>query len=93
MKPLEYTVHSVTTEKVPVETEYRGKPISALVDGLTVELVNDGHGHTFRFVPEGDEDLQAHQAIFQVGKKVHVTFEAVQQTEQAELPQPQQDHQ
>lgn len=77
-RSLVYRVHSVSTEKVPVETTYRDKPMKALVDGLTVELVGDGHdhGHTFRFVPDGEEDMAFHREMFATGRTVRITFEA-----------------
>jgi hypothetical protein len=81
-KQIDYTVHSAVVEKVPVTASYNGQEISALVDGLTVELVSNGdmeHGHTFRFVPKGDEDLQAHRDMFAVGKKLRATFESVEE--------------
>lgn len=75
---IDYTVHSVATEKVPVKAMMGEREVSALVDGLTVELVGgDGvHGHTFRFVPTSDEDMQAHRDLFMVGNKVVATFDA-----------------
>lgn len=81
-KTIEYTVHSAAVDKIEVETMFRDRPTTALVDGLTVELVgageHDGHGHTFRFVPVGEEEMTAHKDLFVVGNHIRVTFEAIQ---------------
>lgn len=85
-KTLEYAVYSAVVEQVQVTTTYRDKPITAWVNGLTVELVGVGegnnHAHTFRFVPEHDDDLKAHQDMFQQGRRIRVAFDAVENGDQ-----------
>lgn len=75
---IEYVVHSAVVERVPVTATIADRQVEALVDGLTVELVggDSNHGHTFRFVPHGAEDMAEHKAMFKVGNKVTATFTA-----------------
>lgn len=73
---IDYVVHSAVVERVPVTAMIGDRQVEALVDGLTIELVggDSDHGHTFRFVPHGAEDMAEHRAMFTIGNKVTATF-------------------
>lgn len=82
---VEYVVHSVATEPVQVRAMVGEHEVSAMVQGLTVELLGKGghssHGHTFRFVPMGDEAMAEHKAVFAVGNAVAVDFSLISAAE------------
>ena len=71
---MKYTVHSVAVDQMPVKAVYGGREVVATLPGLTVELVNETHCHTFRFVPEGSDDMDAYKTLFVVGAKIAATF-------------------
>lgn len=75
-----YTVHTAVRERVPVTVELKGAQVEAHVPGLTVELVGGDadHAHTFRLVPMSDEEMAAHEALFQPGTKVQAAFTRVE---------------
>lgn len=70
-------VHGVSTSTVPVQVEYEGHPIHAVVDCYEVELTSaKRHGSTtLRFV--GEEVAKAME-VFKRDGTVSVTFEAVE---------------
>lgn len=71
---IRYLVHSAVVEKVTqAVTLAAGQKVDALIDGMTVELVEiDGSDTlTRRFVPE---DMVAAQAMFQPGAVVVATL-------------------
>ena len=75
---IRYLVHSAVVEKVTqAVTLADGQKVDALVDGMTVELVEiDGSDtRTRRFVPA---DMKAAQALFQPGVVVVATLAAEQ---------------
>lgn len=69
-----YRVHSVATEGRLVKAEYNGREIAATVPCLTVELLSEAHGHTFRLSPDVDADEA--RELFVVGAEVIATFTA-----------------
>lgn len=71
---IRYLVHSAVVEKVQQDVALAsGQKVSALVDGMTVELTEiDGSDTlTRRFVPA---DMKAAQALFQTGAVVVATL-------------------
>jgi hypothetical protein len=71
---IRYLVHSAVVEKVTQSvTLASGQQVDALVDGMTVELVEiDGSDTlTRRFVPA---DMKAAQALFETGAVVVATL-------------------
>ncbi len=71
-----YTVHSAVEEKIATTaTLPNGQVVSALVDGMTVELVEiDGSDTlTRRVIPE---DMEAAKALFVVGAEIIATLAA-----------------
>jgi hypothetical protein len=73
---LNYQVHSVNREDVPMRVTVGGREIDAKVPGLVVELVHEGNGHTFRFTPDTDEEFAAAEALFTPGAVISATFAA-----------------
>jgi hypothetical protein len=80
---VQYVVHSMVVEPVTVQAIFEDETVTATINGLTIELVQIGeksthkHGHTFRFVPSGDADMQAHKDMFAVGNEVAAEFTLV----------------
>jgi hypothetical protein len=73
---IRYLVHSASVEKIQQSvTLAGGQKVDALVDGMTVELVEiDGTDTlTRRFVPA---DMKAAQALFKTGAVVVATLAA-----------------
>lgn len=68
-----YTVHSVSSDPMPVTASFNGAEIPATVESLTVELVDQAglHGHTFRFC---GADLPEAKAMFIKGATIQVEF-------------------
>ena len=79
---MDYVVHSVVVEPVVVTAQFNGSDVQATVSGLVVELVASGghaeHGHTFRFLPAGGAEMDAHRAMFAVGNKIRADFSLVE---------------
>lgn len=73
---IDYVVHSCGTTFVAVKATLNGREVDATVPGLVVEMISsDGiHGHTFRFVPEGEDDMTQKQVLFTVGNKIRCDF-------------------
>ena len=76
---IDYVVHSCITEPISIKATLNGREVNATVPWLVVELVSADkiHGHTFKFVPEGDEDMAAKLAMFTVGNQVRCDFTVV----------------
>ena len=72
---IKYRVHSVRPEQFPVKAKMGEREVDATVPGLVVELVRQRHGHTFRVVPDSEDELKAATELFQPGAKVQATFE------------------
>lgn len=73
---IRYLVHSAVVEKVSQSVKLaNGQQVDALVDGMTVELVEIDGADTLtrRFVPE---DMKAAQALFNPGAVVVATLAA-----------------
>lgn len=88
---MDYVVHSVVIEPVVVTAQFNGSDVQATVDGLVVEMVATGshaeHGHTFRFLPVGGADMDAHRALFAVGNKVRADFSLIEAAQSATVEQ------
>lgn len=69
-----YTVHSCVEEPVAVKAMVNKREVEATVTGLVVELVDDTHGHTFRFAPADDKEMTAHKRLFEPGAHVVASF-------------------
>jgi hypothetical protein len=70
-----FVVHSVGMTSVPVQVQYEGKAIAAMVDCLEVELAstNPRHGTpTLRFVVE---EVAVAEELFKQDAKVVITVE------------------
>lgn len=91
MAEIEYTVHSCGESAVSVAAKLGDREVQATVPGLVVELVSSGesgeHGHTFRFVPEGEEHMAELKALFGIGNVVKATFNLVAAAEPAAEPE------
>lgn len=68
---LRYTVHSVSQTQVERTVKLDGAEVTAKVPALVVELVNDGHGHSYTFA---GPDAEAAAAVFTPGAAITATF-------------------
>jgi hypothetical protein len=73
---IQYTVHSVHQTTTAVRAQFAGREVDATIPALVVELLSDDgvHGHTFRFVPQGEDDLKAHLELFVPGRRIVSAF-------------------
>jgi len=71
---VKYTVHSCVEQAIPIKAMVGDREIDATVPGLIVELTNEQHGHTFKFTPKDDKDLEAHKKMFEPDTEVVVQF-------------------
>ena len=69
-----YIVHSVTTDEVSTAVLLNGQSVIAKVPSTTVELLNQGFTHTFRFTDPADA---AEALTWKVGQTINLTTEAV----------------
>lgn len=68
---IRYSVHGVNATTVERTVKLDGAEIPASVPALVVELVNDGHGHSFTFV---GAEAEAAAALFTPGANITATF-------------------
>ena len=73
---IRYTVTSSTEDEVSVEATVAGQTVIAKVPGLVVEMTSEdgGMGHTYRFRPNGPEEMAAAQAKYAVGNVLDLDF-------------------
>lgn len=78
---VKYRVHSAKREDVDTVADLGGRKVPAKVPGLVVELVRENAAgawaHTYRFVPDDDEQMREALETFKPGAKVMVPFEPV----------------
>jgi hypothetical protein len=67
-------VHSLKAEPVAVDAKLGERAVKATVPGLVLEIVHEGHGHTFRHVPASDADHAAAIAAFVPGAQVEISI-------------------
>lgn len=74
---VDYEVHSCVEADVEKTVKLGERDVNARLPGVVIELIGNGHGHTFRLVPESAEHLAEMRAMFEPGKRVRVTFESL----------------